>query len=588
MDEARLRSLYAEYCSSNPYIEAPPFEIFKIEMYGISAPPPPAPMGETEARNSPVAGVYKQNPGMPPASTGIPDCSKAMVSTKCPHCHGNGQPPEEGQLETNDVFGKLRAVVGGPGKKLAMQLVDGVRSMKGGLSREAYSAEVVRALEAEIARKKHASPEKAREDVSRWAERWNRLWEEFVVPSRASYKHAHVTPSKKESNAGDVASAVYAMLDKEGPELGKEMLSAMNEVARLTGEEGIDLLSGVFGSGGAAPTPEQEELGRMFGTTMKSHLGSEKARMAAAAFKKGADRAMMAAAADGGGGDEGELSTADYEPVSKNSQLAEFVDSRSASLKLAPEESYILILPDSSVEPDLLSRIEDMSRDDAANYVRAHAIPIGSMTQEGEGATRFVTLSGKTYAVVQLGEEAPVVYEIDASGKRVEEGSAAQVGGPIHKSGGRLFFMFFRRRFVKPEDAGKIMISAGAKKAGGSAGGHGPAHHELESHPHLSSFAKMAHETKVDHGLSHHTVFAPKNSALSKAVPAERQRRFVEGHIVKGRLEKSSELHGRKKTLAGTEITIDGARGTVDGVKYKLAKAHPHLVIYEIDSPLVK
>ena len=610
MDNQRLLALFEEYRNSNPYVGSTTFEQFKEEMYGISCTKPPevvAVMAETDAKTSgsPVQGVYKQNPGMPPASTGIPTSSKAapMVASKCPYCHKHDG--DDGELDTKDVFGKLKSVVvGGHGKKIAIQLEEMVKSLiafkgqgrKLEEDRAAYFSDVRRALETEIMRKKPATQEQAQDLLARWGDRWNRLWTEFVVPSRQAFRNVRLSPGKgkKQFSSSDIASAVYALIDADMKDaapneldLAREMLSAMAETAKLTGEEGIDVLGGLFGGAASAPPPPTEyeqTMGKMFGTAMRTHLGGEKARMAASAFKKGAERAMMAAAADG---DEMDFSSADSEPLSKNGRLAELIDSRSSSLKLAPEESYIMLLPDESVEPEMLDKLDSMSPDEAANYVRAHAVPIESMKQEPDGVTRFVTMAGKAYVLIQLGDEVPVIYDVDASGKRSEDRPAAQVGGPIHKSGGRLFFMFFRRQFIKPEEARTVMIASAAKKGGGGSA-HSAAHNELASHSHLSAFAKMAHDSKVDQTLSHHTVFAPRNSALTKPVAADRQRRVVESHIVKGRLERTSELNGRKHTLAGTEVVIDASRGTVNGIKYKLVKAHPNLVIYEIDSPLVK
>lgn len=641
MDNQRLLALFEEYRNSNPYVGSTTYEQFKEEMYGISCTKPPevvAVMAETDAKTSgsPVQGVYKQNPGMPPASTGIPTSSKAapMVASKCPYCHKHDG-DDDGELETKDVFGKLKSVVvGGHGKKIAVQLEEMVKSLiafkgqgrKLEEDRAAYFSDVRRALETEIMRKKPATQEQAQDLLARWGDRWNRLWSDFVVPSRQAYRNVRLSPGKgkKQFSSSDIASAVYALIDADMKDaapneldLAREMLSAMAETAKLTGEEGIDVLGGLFGGAASAPPPPTEyeqTMGKMFGTAMRAHLGGEKARMAASAFKKGAERAMMAAAA--GGGDEMDLSSADSEPLSKNGRLAELIDSRSSSLKLAPEESYIMLLPDESVEPELLDKLDSMSPDEAANYVRAHAAPIESMKQEPDGVTRFVTMAGKAYELVQLGDEVPAIYDVDASGKRSDDRPAAQVGGPIHKSGGRLFFMFFRRQFIKPEEARTLMIASAAKGGGGSrsssrsshssihggmsspsalsmwAGGggssHSGAHSGLASHSHLSVFAKMAHDSNVDQTLANHTVFAPRNSAFTKPVPADRQRRVVESHIVKGRLERTSELNGRKHTLAGTEIVIDASRGTVNGIKYKLVKVHPNLVIYEIDSPLVK
>ncbi len=640
-DEAYVLSLYREYYS-NPNCEPKSLDQWKAENAALI-------LATTSRKKStgggggkaPILGVYEGSPGMPPASYGIPTSNKApasapapaaMVTTECPYCHHNNEKKEDedGTLQTEGPFSKIKSLVSSAsgGKSLSGQLIEMVKSLlafkdrepaKMESDRQAYFADIRRALETELMRKKRLSQQQAGELIGVWGDRWAYLWGAYVVRSRDSYKavrmEAKIGGGKKEFSANDIAAAIASIVDAtikntgsiNELELANAMLSNMVEIARRTGDDGIDLLEGVFGKPADPQTihtdkkmphtlPYEAErgrgekyghLGRMFGTSLRAHLGNEKARMAATAFKRGAERAMLASAADMGSIDDAEASD---ERPSENSELADFVETRASLLGLAADESYIMLMPDASVEPGLKARIEAMTADAASRFVQAHAAPLSSLSSDGSGISRIRTLDGKKYVLVQIDSEPAMLYEANpATGARIEETGAAQVGSAIQKNGGRLFFIFFRRSFVKPDQ----MTATAGKNNGG---GHEQVHRNLSSVSHLSTFAKLAHDTGLDKQLSvggPYTVFAPKNSAFTKELlgklPKDRsgQLRILQNHVVADSLTRSSELDGRRQTLGGKEVTIDAARGTINGARYKLEKRSPGLVVYEIDNVLL-
>lgn len=735
-DEAYVLSLYREYCS-NPNCEHVPFDQWRGENAALILATSARKKSAGGGSKAPIMGVYEGTPGMPSASYGIPTAHKTpaaaapapMKTTKCPYCHHNEDEKkaedEDGTLQTEGPFSKIKSLVSSAagGKSLSGQLIEMVKSLlafkdrepaKMESDRQAYVADIRRALETELMRKKRLSQQQAGDLIGVWGERWAYLWEAYVVRSRDSYKavrmEAKISGGKKEFSANDIASAVAAILDAtvKGAsninelELASTMLTNMVEIARRTGDDGIQLLAGVFGVAAAAapseagtlpsemkktrgrPDNQYEEeqeliealraegvsedginivvgslgvrsmddllvhagskyvgaddqgwttsfsthfksrggtfddmqkiykvaihaskerimgtdhkkkkdvgdgkkyghLGRMFGTSLRTHLGNEKARMAATAFKRGAERAMLASAAD-----MDDIVEADEERPTENSELADFVETRASLLGLAADESYIMLMPDASVEPGLKARLEAMTADDASRFVQAHAAPLSSLSTDGSGISHIQTRAGQKYVLVQVDSEPAMIYNADeATGARVEETGAAQVGPALQKNGGRLFFIFFRRSFVKPGE--KMAPTAGRQ--------HAQLHYELSRVAHLTTFAKLAHDTGLDKQLASgqgpYTVFAPKNSAFTKELlaklPKDRseQLRILQNHVIGGALTRASELNGTKQTLGGKEVTIDAARGTINGVRYRLERRSPVLVVYEIDNVLL-